>query len=694
MSLAYVLDPNIQIQNRAGVNNVDGWVEVLLSDTDDHAVTYSNFEGALNPERIVLDDDGRCVIIADDSKVYRVEVYGRTGNLLWTQYPVRCLSAGGSGSSSTEIISTDGSVAVDKAQIGSTTQYDLSVAKDSAEYLEYAHCLEARTPASNVFYPIGDDGSTLFSDNTGLVLTANGLFHVSLKMRATKSAAVPFYDKVNIFVKTNDGTETSEQIELSALIDGSLGLSQEFEISGDVRTGSAEQTRLFVTVEDTSVSGVSYEFVSLDIHRVFSGVPHIPGGIQGKLTAGQNITITPDNVISATGGGGGGETYESGEGIGISDGKVSVALSETEDGDGSGMRFLVHGEAYPGSGYPVAFKFHVGAAQDQNVNAGGDFVLCGLNYGGNHAYFPGVIDDNTVAVPVLVDINDMTNYIVGQPLTRELPYALIPMEGNYNRYIPVGKYSSHSSMKTQFGIYWRNYIDSNGDVYICICAYKDGVGLLGTGDGPDGHAVLRCTDNTAFFSISSDSRGWNTVPFTELSGGKLDLVSEQLQGKLNAGSGITIDSYNVISATGASVPAPSQGGERFLHCDNDGTMSWTEGPTAYRVLAASPDASEIAQIVTEANALTAKGSTLVIGILNSHDGSLMWYRPSIFRLTSATTGMVGFTCCTPDYVARTWSNGYFSAVFYADADSSQNYSRFMAGYGSSTGTWDPWADYT
>ena len=303
MALSYSLDPNLQVQSRAGVNNVNGWIEVFLSDTDDHAITYCDFNGTRNQERIRLDNDGRCVIIADDSKVYRVEVYFRDGNLLWTQYPVRCFGGAG-GVSATEIISTDGSVVVDKTQIGGVAQYDLSVAKNSSDDLEWAHCPAARVPTTNVFYPVGDGESTILSDNTGLVLTSGGLFHVTLKMRATKSAAIPFYDKVKILVKTNDGTETLEQIEFSALIDGSLGLSQEFEISGDIRTGSADATHLFVAVEDTSVAGVSYEFVAMDIHRIFSGVPHIPGL---NLMAGSNITITRNggNVTIASSGGGG-----------------------------------------------------------------------------------------------------------------------------------------------------------------------------------------------------------------------------------------------------------------------------------------------------------------------------------------------------------------------------------------------------
>ena len=447
MSLAPLYPLTNQFQGYGGENLVGGFLKVYFDGTDDIAETFADAAGeARNPFPIVLDSLGMAPVWVDSARVYRLEVYNRNGGLCYTRYPVVPISSTGSGSA-TSIVSTDGSIEVEETRIGSTAQYDLSVAKDSAENLEWAHCTEARIPTGNVFYPIGDSNSTMRSDPDGLILTGNGLYHVSLKMRATKSAAVPFYDKVKILVKTDDGTETSEQIEFSALIDGSLGLSQEFDISGDVRTGSADATRLFVTVEDTSVAGVSYEFVGMDIHRIFSGVPHIPGL---NLVAGSNITLTKNN------------------------GNLTIA-----------------------------------------------------------------------------------------------------------------------------------------------------------------------------------------------------------------------------SSGGGSVPIPGQGGgDRFLRANNNGAMSWTEGPVVYRVLAASPDASEIAQIVAEAAQLPEKGSSLVIGIYNSHDGSLALYRQSLLRLTGASTGMVGFTCCTPDYVGHTWVNGFETAVFYADADISQNYARYMSGLGTSARTWDPWADYT
>ena len=88
MALAYLFDPNNQFQDRNGANNVAGFLRVFLNGTDHRARTYKNFEGTLNPSDIPLDNDGRAVVIVNDEAVYRIEVYSRNGNLLWTQYPI------------------------------------------------------------------------------------------------------------------------------------------------------------------------------------------------------------------------------------------------------------------------------------------------------------------------------------------------------------------------------------------------------------------------------------------------------------------------------------------------------------------------------------------------------------------------------------------------------------------------------
>lgn len=85
--LGYLVDPQKQFIGKGGVPMAAGHVEVFLVGTDDHAVTYKNFDGSLNGAEIVLDANGRAVIIADSSHAYRVEVYDDSGMLQWTVSP-------------------------------------------------------------------------------------------------------------------------------------------------------------------------------------------------------------------------------------------------------------------------------------------------------------------------------------------------------------------------------------------------------------------------------------------------------------------------------------------------------------------------------------------------------------------------------------------------------------------------------
>ena len=107
MDLAYLLDPNKQYQDRNGVNNVSGFIRVYYDGTDDSAITYCNFKGTMNKRDIPIDNNGRAVVIADSSKVYRVEVYDRAGSLMWTQHPISCGVSGGGGGGSFEQVQSD-----------------------------------------------------------------------------------------------------------------------------------------------------------------------------------------------------------------------------------------------------------------------------------------------------------------------------------------------------------------------------------------------------------------------------------------------------------------------------------------------------------------------------------------------------------------------------------------------------------
>lgn len=94
MALAYLLDPNNQFITRSGVPNAGGFIRVFYNGSDEPAVTFCNMDSALNSDPIMLDGNGRAVVIADDSVAYRVEVYSRSGNLLWTVYPMQTENMG------------------------------------------------------------------------------------------------------------------------------------------------------------------------------------------------------------------------------------------------------------------------------------------------------------------------------------------------------------------------------------------------------------------------------------------------------------------------------------------------------------------------------------------------------------------------------------------------------------------------
>ena len=129
MSLQYLFDPNKQFQSRNGVNAVNGFLRVYLNGTDDRATTYRNFDGGLNEPDIVLDTDGRAVVIVDDTKTYRIEVYNRIGGLMWTvsNYKARGGSGGGTGTP-VSVEGTVGEIDVDENTEGGVKHFVIGLA--------------------------------------------------------------------------------------------------------------------------------------------------------------------------------------------------------------------------------------------------------------------------------------------------------------------------------------------------------------------------------------------------------------------------------------------------------------------------------------------------------------------------------------------------------------------------------------
>lgn len=99
----YLFDQNKQFQDKSGKNNVNGFLRVFINNTDDRAVTYKDFNGTLNEADIRLDNNGRAIVIVDDSKTYRLEVYDSIGNMLWTAKPLYAIGSNSGGVSPDDI---------------------------------------------------------------------------------------------------------------------------------------------------------------------------------------------------------------------------------------------------------------------------------------------------------------------------------------------------------------------------------------------------------------------------------------------------------------------------------------------------------------------------------------------------------------------------------------------------------------
>jgi hypothetical protein len=299
-----------QFQAKNGRNLTGGFLRVFLAATDDPADTYSDYNGTRNPDNIVLDDDGRAVVICDKSKAYRLEVYDADGMLMWTEEPVFCSGSGGGGmSSSTDIISTDGTIAVEKSSSGSSTTFDIGLNVDMDRL--NPSCLSAdATPRNSdgkfVFGELSKEGDLLSVDNYGCVRCEPAWYHFTAIVDLS-------YDQV--------ATNSSHQITLyttlsNSVVDFDLSYAhrESIELSGDIHV--VESNSEFVLGVSGLPNGVVASLVDFDIHAITgheqsteysagNGIniaDHVISAdldvVQHKLTAGQNITIT-GNVISA-----------------------------------------------------------------------------------------------------------------------------------------------------------------------------------------------------------------------------------------------------------------------------------------------------------------------------------------------------------------------------------------------------------
>jgi len=321
-----------QFELKNGALNVAGHLYVYYNETDDLADIFDE-NGTQLQQPAILDNNGRARgLFVDASRVYRLEVYDQFDGLVYT---VRKMvpSGGGAGSAlgkTYEVVSSDGSIAVDKFDDGGVVTYDLSAnVEDGSDLLEWIRCDGGVSQSGKDIVKPTYSAGTMLVGSTGIQVKANAYYHVTAHLRATKSDVDAYYDNVYVLFSLGNEPVTRQ----SVIIDYSMGLSQDFEVSTDVKVDADAELNL--SIIGASNAG-DVELLNMEMHRIYSGTPVIPGGVQRTLIAGANITIEhtgAGDVISSTGGGT--TEYTAGTGIVVDNTEHTISVANNVVIDGS-----------------------------------------------------------------------------------------------------------------------------------------------------------------------------------------------------------------------------------------------------------------------------------------------------------------------------------------------------------------------
>lgn len=123
--LGYLLSPTIQIEDVNGIPLVGGKIYVYKANTTTPAVTYSDFDGNMNTNPIILDSIGHATVIADDSEMFDIEVRKADGTFLFSSKLVG-VNQGGSGTVSNVTVQPGFGILVNEAIVDNVVTFTVS----------------------------------------------------------------------------------------------------------------------------------------------------------------------------------------------------------------------------------------------------------------------------------------------------------------------------------------------------------------------------------------------------------------------------------------------------------------------------------------------------------------------------------------------------------------------------------------
>ena len=257
-----------QFQVKNGAINTDGRLYVYFNGTDDLADCF-DVDGSRIAQPVILDNNGRAPgLFVDGSKVYRLEVQDRYGNLLFT---VRNMvpsggSAGSALGNNYDVVSIDGSISVDKSVDAGTTTFDLGLApNDSDEFLEWIKCSEE--DCGSTWYPVFQDGTMETEAGQGIKVHGGHLYHFTNSFTVDPNGSGINYDTFRVTMYCGDDVVDERDFD----IDSSLNDTVLCEFSRDVVP--SEDTHVYFKLTIPSTCEVSGE---VQAHRIYSGINAVP----------------------------------------------------------------------------------------------------------------------------------------------------------------------------------------------------------------------------------------------------------------------------------------------------------------------------------------------------------------------------------------------------------------------------------
>lgn len=302
--LSYLLDPAFQIVNTAGRPLTGGaYIEVYIAGSRDKYYCYSDFNGTLHPFQIPLDSLGSNVVLADTTHSYDVYVYNRYGSLLMSRYNVH--PGQGSGGGGGTITSSDGSIDVTPTPSG----YDLKVNGQDASVLR-AGATDLTEDGQFVFSELVRDGDHVYVDNNGKIRMEDGWFHYDITARvkwedaslSNTESHVQLYTTLNSDIIPFDCTyEHEDTLHLHGELKNTTGGSQFVVGVQGIPSGMVVELvdcGIFaITGHGSSAEYEAGEGIVIDDHEISID----PSVVQEKLTPGDYVEITEQNVINVTG---------------------------------------------------------------------------------------------------------------------------------------------------------------------------------------------------------------------------------------------------------------------------------------------------------------------------------------------------------------------------------------------------------